>query len=44
MKTRQKELLKELEAETDIMKQSPEMKQFKNDMEVMYGKNPYSEK
>jgi molecular chaperone DnaJ len=44
LNARQKELLKELEAETDIMKQSPEMKQFKNDMEVMYGKNPYSEK
>lgn len=44
LNSRQKELLKELEEETDIMKQSPEMKQFKNDMEVMYGKNPYSEK
>ncbi len=39
----QKEKLLSFANELDI-KQSPEMKQFKDNMEIMYGENPYSKK
>ena len=37
----QKKLLEELEAETEI-KQCPQMKQYKDNVETMYGENPYT--
>ncbi len=36
----QKKLLEELEKETEI-KQTPQMKQYKENIETMYGENPY---
>jgi molecular chaperone DnaJ len=36
----QKKVLEQLEEQTDV-KQCPQMKQYKDNMEVMYGKNPY---
>ncbi len=36
----QKKLLEELEKETEI-KQCPQMKQYRDNVETMYGKNPY---
>ena len=37
----QKKLFEELENATEI-KQCPQMKQYKDNVESMYGKNPYS--
>ena len=39
----QKKILEEFENSTDI-KQCPSMKQYKDNVEVMYGKNPYEKK
>lgn len=39
----QKKILEEFEKSTDI-KQCPNMKQYKDNVEVMYGKNPYEKK
>ena len=39
----QKKLLEDLEKETEI-KQCPQMKQYKDNIETMYGENPYGEK
>ena len=36
----QKKLLEQLEEQTDI-KQTPQMRQYKDNVEMMYGKNPY---
>ena len=36
----QKSALEKFDGETEI-KQTPKMKQYKDDMEKMYGKNPY---
>ena len=39
----QKKILEEFESATDI-KQCPNMKQYKDNVEIMYGKNPYDKK
>lgn len=39
----QKKILEEFESSTDI-KQCPSMKQYKDNVEIMYGKNPYDKK
>ena len=38
--TEQKKLLEEFESSTEI-KQTPQMRQYKDNVEMMYGKNPY---